>query len=186
MKTNKTSEAMNKVQDLTPYLTSTSSDSPTPVLDEISDMLGFDAKENPSITFWELFFKKGKFSKKEILDATGLSERWYNMVIDEHYSPGLRTIRTSTVADQTLRRHLERKDLRYHQLLISELFLKVMSFVSLAERIEKELDNENLVDEEFGNEPINLDQCLITVDELEEAMNYYVAHLITTGKISAA
>ena len=186
MKKINTTEAMFKDQNLTPYLTTTNNNSQTPVLDEIGDMMGIDAKRNPSLTFWNLFFHKEYFKKKEILDATGLSERWYVMVIDEHYSPNIRKIRTTNSAHQILLKHLERKDLRYHQRLISELFLKTMLFLTWAERLEKYSYNEDFEDEAREEEPIDGTQYLITVEALEEAMNYLMAHFITTGSQSAA
>lgn len=186
MKTNKTSEAMVQDQNLTPYLTATNNNSQTPVLDEISDMMGIDAKKNPSITFWMIFFHKENLSKKEVINATGLSERWYNMVIDEHYSPGLRKIRASSLARQTLEKHLERKDLRYHQLLISELLWKVMMFLSIAERINNYSFNADLEeDDNTQDEPLDMTQYLITVEELEVAMNYFAAHLVVKYQSTA-
>lgn len=176
MKTKKTSEATVKDQNLTPYLRATNNNSGTPVLDEIGDLMGIDAKDNPSLTFWQLFFYKEYFTKKEILDATGLSERWYNLVVDEHYSPGLRRIRTNNNAQQTLAKHLERKDLRVHQRLISELFERMMTFVSIAERFSRNADLEE--DDDIKDEPIDITKYLITVEELEVAMNYFAAHLV--------
>lgn len=167
--------ADTKGQPLVPYITKLDCNSQTPVLDEISDMLGFDAKKNPSVTFLKIFFHKEYFSKKEVQNATGLSERMYSIVVDEHYSTGLRKIRTNCNARQTLRRHLERKDLSVHQRLLSELFLKTMNSVYRAERLRVMNVHDNMLDE-----IIELENNLITVEELEEAMNYYIAHIIVT------
>ena len=176
--TKKAIETMVKDQNLAPYFSIENGNSQTPVLDEISDMMGIDAKKNPSITFWIIFFHKENLSKKEVLDATGLSERWYNMVVDEYYSPGLRKIRTDSLAQQTLTRHLERKDLRVHQRLISELFWKTMMFVSTAEQIEEYWRKIESGEDFIQDELLDMTQYLISVEELEVAMNFFVANLV--------
>lgn len=185
MKTKMYFEAMVKDQNLTPYLTATNNNSQTPVLDEIGDMMGIDAKKNPSITFWMIFFHKDNLSKKEVLDATGLSERWYSMVVDEHYAPGLRIIRTDSNAKQILRKHLERKDLRAHQRLISKLLWKVMMFLSTAEQIEDCWHKIELGEDFIQDELLDVTQYLITVEELEVAMNYFAAHLVVKYQSTA-
>lgn len=182
---NKSFEAMNMDQNLAPHLTVTNSNSQTPVLDEISDMMGIDAKKNPSITFWIIFFHKENLSKKEVLDATGLSERWYNMVVDEHYSPGIRKIRTDSNALQILTRHLERKDLRVDQRLISELFWKTMMFVSTAEQIEEYWRKIESGEDFIQDELLDMTQYLISVEELEDAMNFFAAHLVVKMRSQA-
>ena len=151
-----------------------------PALNFLGDFFQRDLKENPNLSFMAIICRKEFLLKKDVLDATGLSNRKYNQIFDEQYLPFLRDMKTDVAANVALAKHLEREDLLPHQRAICELLWKRMLHHSMGEVLERIamltgrwLEDDYPQDKDFCEGTYD-----ITVEEFDKAMGLLLVHIM--------
>lgn len=170
---------MVKDQNLTPEQKNENKTSETPALNLLSELLEFDAHEDPQGAFFLLTTNKAYLRKKDLMDATGLSKRRLDKIFDNQHSPEWRLPKYDDEAILALAEHLEREDLSLHQWLFSNLLFKQMQFFAM-KRILDHLEiliGEGAVENLAKNDDFDLDTYRINAKELEEAMGNLMVHI---------
>ena len=180
MTNKKKTEAMLKEQNLAVAKLGETTNEQTPALDYLGNYFHRDLKENPNLSFMAIICGKGFLPKKDVLDATGLSNRKYNQIFDEQYLPFLREMKTDVAANMALAKHLEREDLLPHQRAICELLWKRMRHHSMGEVLERiAMLTGRWLEDDY---PQDIDFCEgsydITVEEFDEAMGLLLVHMM--------
>ena len=180
MANKKKTEAMFKEQNLTSAHQGENTNKETPALDFFENYYRRDLKEDPNLSFMAILFGKEHLPKKDAQDATGLSNRMFNLIFDEQYHPIFRMIKTDMAANLALAKHLEREDLLPHQRAICELLWKRMRYHSMGEILEqiefltgRWIEYDYPQDEAFCGGAYD-----INVDELENAMELLLVHIM--------
>ena len=167
-------------QNLTPEQKNENKTSETPALNLLSELLEFDAQENPQKAFFILTNCKAFLRKKDLMDATGLSRRKIDKIFDNQYSQECRRPKFDKEAIYTLSEHLERPDLSLHQWLFSNLLWKQLSYFAMMDILNQLeiLIGPGGIEALSKNEDFDLDTYCIDADELEEAMGYLMVHIM--------
>ena len=173
-------EAMLKEQNLTFAQQGVNTNKETPALDFFGEYFHRDLKEDPNLSFMAIVLGKERLPKKDVQDATGLSNRKYNQIFDEQFHPSIRKMKTDVSANLVLAKHLEREDLLPHQRAICELLWKRMCHHSMGKVLERiAILTDRWLEDDY---PQDKDFCErsydITVEELEEAMGLLLVHII--------
>ena len=173
-------EAMLKEQNLTFAQQGVNTNKETPALDFFGEYLQRDLKEDPNLSFMAIVLGKERLPKKDVQDATGLSNRKYNQIFDEQFHPSIRKMKTDVSANLVLAKHLEREDLLPHQRAICELLWKRMRYHSMGEILEQiEVLTGRWIEYDYPQDEAFCGGAYdINVDELENAMELLLVHIM--------
>ena len=148
-------------------------------LDFLTNFLGLSAKDFPNEVFLYTILSKESFTKTDLLDATGLSNKEYALVFDEDSCNEGRDLRVGIMAIETLSSHLKREDLKPHQYAISELIWRRMQYFSimnLEEQFES-LTGRRLEEDYPDDAAFQEEAYTISPEDLDEAMVELLIHI---------
>ena len=171
------SEALVKDQNLNSAQQSENTGIKTFGLDLLTELLGFDAKDYPEQSLFALLFDKKKMSKKDVLDATGLSRRQYEKVFHDR-NDRWRGLNTGFEANRAMSNLLEREDLAPHQVAMSELLWKLMKGFAMQEILEQLwIMTGRFIEEDYPQDKdFDMSNFNITPEELNEAIVLHFLH----------
>jgi hypothetical protein len=125
-----------------------------------------------------LLFDKKKMSKKDVLEATGLSRRQYEIVFHNH-NDRWRGLNTGFEANRVMSNLLEKEDLAPHQVAMSELLWKLMKRLAMQEILNQLwIMTGRFIEEEYPQDgDFDMSNYHITPEELNEAMFLLYLHV---------
>ena len=143
----------------------------------LSNVIGWDAEEDPRLALLTLVGLKNTLPMKDLLDATGLRKGDYLKVFK--VVGDVRYLRFDWPARTRMMEHLEREDLHPYQRAISELLLKAMKGEGVAEaKLEFALLTGRFLDVDYPQDEALQDETYnVTGDELNEAMRLFFLHI---------
>lgn len=142
----------------------------------LSQLIGWDAEEDPDSAFMDFFFLNRLLTKKDILVATGLRKDDYLEIFEENN--GVRWLRTNCPANYRMSEHMKREDLLPGQRAMSELLWKWMRGITMT-RLKISftfLTGRFLEDDYWQDEAFQEETYVISVIELNEAMRLFFLH----------
>lgn len=143
----------------------------------LSQIIGWDAEEDPRAALLELVYSKKLLPLKELQDAIGLSKRDCYMIFDT--GDDRRWLLYDEGALVWMSDHLKRPDLLPHQRAISKLLWKHTSSYVMGDikRQYRLLTGMRLEDEYCFIDAFQEKTYDISLDELNEAMRLYFIHI---------
>ena len=147
-------------------------------LDQLTETVGFDAKEYPEQALFALLFDKKQTTKKDVLNATGLTRGQYEKVFHNH-DDRWRGLNYDVDANRAMSKLLERDDLKPHQVAISELLWKMMKRFSMQEILNQlwVMTGRFIEDEYPQDGDFDMSNYNITPEELNEATCLLFLHI---------
>lgn len=147
-------------------------------LDQLTEFVGFDAKEHPEQALFELLFNRKRMTKKDVLEATGLTRGQYEKVFHNH-DGGWRGLNYNVDANRAMSKLLGREDLEPHQVAISELLWKMMKRFSMQEILNQLwIMTGRFIEDEYPQDgDFDMSNYNITPEELNEAICLLFLHI---------
>ena len=178
-----TNEIVGMVQDLTPAQQSENTEIETFGLDMLTECVGIEAKDYPEQALFALLFDKKKMTKKDVLEATGLSRRQYEKVFHNH-NDRWRGLNFNVEANKAMSKLLESEDLAPHQIAMSELLWKLMKGFSMQEILNQLwIMTGRFIEEDYPQDgDFDMSNFHITPEELNEAMCLSFLHYCESHK----
>ena len=143
----------------------------------LSNVIGWNAEEDPRLALLTLVGNKDNLSLKDLLNVTGLRKGDYLKVFK--VVGDVRCLRFDGAAHSRMSEHLEREDLLSYQRSISELLLKVMKGEGVAKaKMDLALLTGRFLDVDYPQDEALQDETYnVTGDELNEAMRLFFLHI---------
>ena len=127
-------------------------------------------KENPDMSFISFLSFYDCTSKDDVRQLTGLNEKEYHKVFSEIPEDNMRYVKSGSLANETLLKHLDKPWLTEGQHLVSSLIWKYMQLESLNEISDQfELITEDRL-EDVCPQYFKDDRYKITLEELNDAV----------------